>query len=708
MKRCVFPLLAVALLATLACSTSAQTEPELGPLDGYTRSDLQLISQESKDAWSPRWTGPIEAATILAWLQENGYPELLRDFNEDGEIDELDTIELADILGNGPMRTETPVGTNDARLVIGLARYVADHYPGQFVLKIYDAGFPAEFEAEGEEFAPNAIPGIELRLMGEPTLEAYKHELETAEGVIVGLEESENANTYLAGRSFLYEETSAGHTPVDLAWAEEDRFRPGHQGRVLETVATQDDRLYVDYRMGFTPAEFMLALSPIEAPGFTSMHYSCPPDALAYHVTTNPTPHGSLRVEECVIREGAVDIYVWIVTNIDFLWDGCGVCVFAVANSGLHAVAESGPPMWTFTESPGGWHWSAPMLSCGFEPGQTAVFIAVVPGPTTDAWVPAIVAGCGSPMSPETPFAPVRTTGPIEFDTEDCPDIELRVDDHGCTTLRDGTLQFTVWPLAIENVGGQSITSNFSVVAFAPGYSGSAGTTITGPLLPFDSGEIIDLDPLVFEIPAVEAPDPACPITIRVVADSSFAIAECFEGNNAVEFDECCPEGPGDERGACCFLDTGACAVMSEADCVAGGGIFEGLGTDCASVTCEPEDGDCPDLIVEILHVTCSCDQIVGGQMAEYNGSATVRVTNIGTAPSPSITNGLVFSPGGATKNVPALNPGEYATFYFHYTGTPRTCEDLVISAFAHVDPADTVTECDDGNNTDAHEEDCH
>jgi len=449
----------------------------------------------------------------------------------------------------------------------------------------------------------------------------------------------------------------------------------------------------------------MLALSPIERPRFISMSYNCPPDALAYHVTENPTPHGSIRVEECVLREEDVDIYVWIVTNIDFVWDGCGVCMFAVSNSGLHAIGKSGPPMWTFTETPGGWYWSAPALSCGFEEGQTAVFIVAVFGPTTDVWVPAIIGGCVPPFSLDDPIFGVRTTGPIE--SEECPDIALRVSDHGCSIEPDGSLKMTVWPSEIENVGGAPITSGFSVVAFAPGFSGSDGVSIAGPDLPFDPGDVIELPPLVFTIPAGEAPDPPCDIAVRVVADSSFAIPECTESNNTVEFLECCYGGPGNELGACCFPDTGACLEMSEVDCDAEGGVFEGVGTDCASVDCWPQDEDCPDLVAIIQHITCSCDQVVGGQMAEYSGNATVRVENIGSAPSPSITNGLVFSPGGDTKNVPALSPGGDATFFFHFEGTLRTCEGFTISASAQVDPSGAVTECDEGNNTDSDEEDC-
>ena len=189
-----------------AFSLASWAQPEVLP--GYERSDLHLISQESLPHWTPEWTGPIQGATLLAWLHDNGYARLLRDFNGDGEIDELDTIELANVLGRGLMGTETPIGTTDVRLVVGLARYIADLYPDEFVIKIYDAGFPTEYTQQTRSpFAPDAIAGITMSIEGEPSIDAYEWEMETAEGVILGLEEEERKNTYLSGRSFLYSQT---------------------------------------------------------------------------------------------------------------------------------------------------------------------------------------------------------------------------------------------------------------------------------------------------------------------------------------------------------------------------------------------------------------------------------------------------------------------------------------------------------------------
>ncbi|MCK5247083.1 hypothetical protein KAR02_09305, partial [Candidatus Bipolaricaulota bacterium] len=318
MRRCAFLVVLFMGLGLLSFTGSAQVEA----LQGLILTDLQLISQESLPHWTPAWTGPIQGATIAAWFAEHGYPALLHDLNGDGVVDELDTVELANDFGLGVMQTETPRGTTDVHLVVGLATYFANIYPDEFVLKIYDLGFPAEFAAQGYgAFAPDVIPGIILELKEEPSIEAYIHELSYGEGVIVGLEEGEvDRNRYLSGRSFLYEQTPQGYTPLDFAWAKEDRWEDGLQGQVLETVGKMDNRFYIDFQGDWVPVEFMLALSPLVEREVETEEYWCPEDAIAYDVTTTMLgDYGEIQVEECVIRDGDVDVYIWVVTNISFL-----------------------------------------------------------------------------------------------------------------------------------------------------------------------------------------------------------------------------------------------------------------------------------------------------------------------------------------------------------------------------------------------------
>lgn len=594
MKRSALGLFAVALLlVVIGWSISSQVE-ELEPPIGYMRSDLQLISQESKATWSADWTGPIQAATMMAWFHEHGYSRLMQDFNGDGVIDELDTIELADIFGRGSMQAGLADGTDDARLVFGVAEYVAGLYPGEFVLKIYDLGFPNEFVAAGfPTFAPDAIPGIELALVNEPSLYAYEYELETAEGVIAGLEQRENGNTYLSGRSYIVEKTPEGYTPVDLAWSEENRFLTGHQGKVLETVAKEEDRLYLDYRFGWTPVEFMLALSPLVPPGLTSGHHDCPEDAIGYHVDTYDLDYGTIRIEECVTREGDFDTYSWTVSNISYVWNDCGLCRFAVASSGYTSVAHSGPGLWTFSEWPYAWEWQAPLGDCGIQVGEMATFSVTVPGPTVDIYVPAAVGACPSPPPPPNgvirklngstlellPFHKIRTTGPgitgacclpdgscVDTDSPncaamsgdfhgngtscdttrcpqevDCPDLVVEFLERGTYCAQIGATA-PAWEIhavvRATNIGTATANSSFIKVVVS-----SPWGTQSGHVGPLDPGEFEDLS---FQWTLGPNAPPQCSAELRAEVDAlPERIDECCEDcedNNEASTTINCPD----------------------------------------------------------------------------------------------------------------------------------------------------------------------
>jgi len=692
MKRLGFALLGIILGVVLVGGVAA-AQPEL--IEGFALYDLQLISQESLPHWTPRWTGPIHAATILALLAEVGHPALMEDFNGDGLIDELDTIELADNFGLGIMKTETDVGTNDARLVIGLARYAGEKYPGEFVLKIYDDSFPQEYRAEtGNPFDPGAIPGIYLQLMTEPALDAYKLELESLEGVIVGLEaDPDRNNTYLSGRSLLFEPTPAGETPVDFAWSAEDRWEPGLQGQVLETIGRMDDRFYVEFRGDWTPVEILLALSPWDRPGIDDTPYSCPPDALAYDVTTTTTPHGTVEVEECVEREGDVDKYTWTVTNIDYLVDGCGICMFAVPNHGLPILAHDEPAGVAFTASPWALRWFAHLGSCGILPGDSGVFSASFPAPTVDVPVPAAVGGCITPAPCALSTIEVdgiRTTGPAVL--EDCPDLVVTIDDVSCVYEPKAgapmtTYVLTVWT-TVTNVGGLPVTVPTAVEL--EGLGPFAGVVDGFPAPPLAPGAS---HPVTLQI-TVTSDVPPCPLGFVVRADALNDVVECDE-DNAV-FDETCCTGPSDEIGACC-LPTGACIDVPESECFAVGGDFHGAGTTCATTDCS-EPGECPDLIVEIVNADCECDYSAA-QMAEYEYSVSARVTNIGGAPSPATT--AVMSPGGDSATVPALaSGGSHIIHLSHTFESGRKCVDVAVMLV--VDVVVVPGECNANNNTDA------
>jgi hypothetical protein len=528
--------------------TSFVTVPQPQPLDGLAISDLELISQDSKPGWSDRWTGPIQAATILAWFHDHGYPDLLRDFNGDGVIDELDTIELADILGVGLMGTDTPRGTTDVRLVVGLAQYIAQRYPDEFVIKIYDLGFPSEFAVDGPgTFAADVIPGIELTLKSEPSIEAYQYELRSAEAVIVGLEEDpDENNTYLTGRSFLFEETSDGYTAIDLCWAEEDVWESGTQGQVLETVAKMDDRLYVRYNGAWTPAEFLLALSPTTERELGEGRHECPEDAVAYDVTTSSTSNGNVEIEECVTREDDVDTYTYTLTNVSFQTaDGCGVCSFVVPNAlGLPTIAQTGPPSWPFSSIPSAWAWWAPLGSCGILPGQSAVFSVSVPGPTVDTQVLGGAGECPPAHPSVSALVPVvihavHTTGPgeelidvvveeppVNGDGEGCPDLIVEIIEDSCTESWEPGWDWTLKTIAVsarvENIGSEP-TSQPAAVSASSSTHPWATTTMVPALGPGETKTVSFSYDFVWG---------ASSVSYTVTVDPYGLIDECREDNN--------------------------------------------------------------------------------------------------------------------------------------------------------------------------------
>lgn len=655
MKRYAFLVVLFVSLGLLSFTGSAQVDT----LPGLILTDLQLISQESLPHWTPEWTGPIQGATIAAWFAEHGYPALMHDFNGDGEIDELDTIELADNLGRGIMRTETPRGTTDVRLVVGLANYFAEYYPDQFVLKIYDLSFPHEFAAQGYgTFSPEAIPGVFLELMEEPSIAAYIHELSYGEGVIVGLEEGEgDRNRYLSGRSFLYEQTAEGYTPLDFAWAKEDRWEPGHQGQVLETVGKTADRFTIEFQGSWVPVEFMLAISPLVEHEMVNETHTCAENAIAYDVTTTMVgDYGEIEIEECVLRDGDIDIYIWTVTNISFMKDGCGLCFFRIPNPGLATVFHIELSPWVFTSFPGSWIWWAPGGSCGLLPGQSAVFVVAVPGPTIDTWVVANIGQCMPPIGTVPLLFRVETTAPggpdDDIPHDRCPDLVIRVLDESCVydTL-EGVYHLTIWADVI-NIGSEPVTSSFDVLLAGTSHPGSDTVTVTvpPPVLPGGTVPVT----LSFTVPPEPTGGAPCPINYELMVDSGYDVTECNESNNLVYGDECC------------------------------------LGT-------PDEEEDCPDLTVEMRSVTCEMDRKRG----IYEITVTALVRNVGTL---TITDPIWVEADcdrGADSNVihTDLAPGasvitEFSiTFSINEPGCP-------IEVIVEVDYLDFIDECDETNNT--------
>lgn len=654
MKRCKILIILSIGLSLLSVGAAAQ----LDTLPGLILTDLHLISQESLPHWTPAWTGPIQGATLCAWFAEHGYPALLNDLNGDGEVDELDTIKLADDFGLGVMRTETPRGTTDPRLIVGLAQYIGGFYPDEFVLKIYDPSFPMEYESQGYgAFAPDAIPGILLDIRPEPSIAAYMEELAGGEGVIVGLEQDEaDRNRYLAGRSFLYEPTAEGYTPLDFAWAAEDRWEDGHQGQVLETVGQMTDRFTVEFQGDWVPVEFMLALSPQVEPSVETEEHACPEDAVAYDVTTTTLDGGDIEIEECVIREGDLDIYIWTLTNISYEKNGCGLCFFLIPNPGFPTVLHGELAPWTFTSAWGAWVWWLPVGSCGLQIGQSAVFMVAVPGPTVDEWIIANVGGCAVPGADAPSLYRARTTGPgiPDDDIPDdlCPDLFLRVLDESCVyNMREDVYDFTVWA-QVHNVGTDAVTSSFDVLLTGTSHGGGDLVTVTVPpnLGPGDSVPVT----LGFSIPPEPTGGAPCPMTYEMMVDSGYDVDECREDNNLVYSDICC------------------------------------IG--------EPDQGeDCPDLTMEIEEVEC----ILNRKDGVYELTVNAVLTNIGgvTVTDPIWTR-METARGDDSEIIHTdLAPGDSTDieYFISFSVNQPACPlDITVEA----DYVDFIDECLEDNNS--------
>ncbi|MCK5585838.1 hypothetical protein KAJ02_07170, partial [Candidatus Bipolaricaulota bacterium] len=358
------------------------------------------------------------------------------------------------------------------------------------------------------------------------------------------------------------------YTPLDLAWAEEDHWLSGHQGKVLETVGKMDGFFYLDFHTGWTQVEFMLALSPAVDPKGTSDPQGCPDDAIAYDImVTELGMYGSIEVEECVTRVGDIDTYTYAVTNIDFLYNGCGLCLFAVPKPlGLATLSHSEAAPWLYSLYPFAWVWRMPIGSCGILPGESAIFSVSVPGPTTDTNVVGVVSACGT-VSPDGVYhppeiAPIRTTGPGEPD-EGCPDLTVHYVDQYChCDPIEGNCALTVW-VDVENIGTAAVTDPFDIVLRSLDYlPANIGQTYTPPPV-LAPGDIWCVQ-LMISIPMGGE---LCPTSYEIYVDPEFVpdgfIKECNETNNSfIGSIDCYCE----ERGACCLPD-GSCAELTADEC---------------------------------------------------------------------------------------------------------------------------------------------
>ena len=497
---------------------------EIPPRESFEVSDLQLVSYAALPDGTEAYTGPVCTAIVLAWFGDHGFRALLPDLTGDGVIDEQDTVELARRLSSA-MRVRPDRGALDPWLVDTLARYVAERYPGEFTLKIYDDSFEQEYRAVmGKPFDPANYPGIKLEVKHNPTHGDYSEELLSAEGVILGIGREREVNRFFVGRSFKFDKQPEGW-PVDVVDTSDDPAQPGPQGQVFPTYMREGTTHWLFAYAGWQAMEIMLALSPVREPEPGETKHPCAPDAFGYDVTTVETDFGSFQVEECAVHDGDRDLYYYTVTNIDFLYNDCGICEFYIPNTGgLTTLAQWGPAGWLVNVwDPAGWSWTAPATSCGILPGESAVFGFAVPAPTTDVARPAAIATCilGGPVTHlDVRHIKFTTTGPeAEEEEEGCPDL-IVTNVTSCWTYNDQKQMVVEVKAWVKNIGTE--TAYHIRVCIKAG--SASAMVLAGTVAPGSTKSV--------SATLVLSPNMSFPIPVTVVADCTDKAEECDETNN--------------------------------------------------------------------------------------------------------------------------------------------------------------------------------
>ncbi len=251
--------IAAAVCVLLVSLVAAGAEP-------LVLDELHLIHWEQVPGGSPSFTGPVSAAVLMAWHAEHGYPALLPDLNGDGRTDEEDTILLARDFGEEMGCDVLEDRLADPFVAYPLARYVAERYPGEFRLLIYDESFPEEVERDlGQPFAPMEIPGIVLDVLEDPFFELYAFHLEAGRPGIVGVGfDVPEWNDFAVSRSYLPEEHPEG-VPVNLVCTGFETFAPEP---VWETLMRSEPDRWGLLRPDWIPFEtFILLIPETEAAG---------------------------------------------------------------------------------------------------------------------------------------------------------------------------------------------------------------------------------------------------------------------------------------------------------------------------------------------------------------------------------------------------------------------------------------------------------
>ncbi|MCK5827973.1 hypothetical protein KAH43_05540 [Candidatus Bipolaricaulota bacterium] len=224
----------------------------------FALEDVHLVSWDDLPEGYPSHTGPVSAAIIMAWHASHGYPQLLPDLNQDGSIDEDDTVLLAQEFTE-QMVPDTVDGIYAPTVIDVLASHVGARYPDEFTMLIYDLSFPQEYhDRKGHPFELWRYPWIGIELLEDPSHENYTHHLEQQEPGIVGYGYEPEVNQFSVSRSFNAHEGPEGW-PVDLV--NTDRVGLGPES-VWETALSWESNHWWFVSPEWIPFEIFIVLLP--------------------------------------------------------------------------------------------------------------------------------------------------------------------------------------------------------------------------------------------------------------------------------------------------------------------------------------------------------------------------------------------------------------------------------------------------------------
>lgn len=181
----------------------------------FVLEELHLISWQSLPEGHPSHTSAVSSAVLMAWHAEHGYPHLLPDLTGDGRRDGDDTVLLAQQFAEA-MAPDHRNGVYDPHVMDVLATYVAERYPDEFLLLIFDPSFADEYDTwMGRDYDADGYPGIEILLLGEPEYETFANLLEEYRPGVVGYGYEPEPNRFSVSRSREQAEGDSGG-PVGL------------------------------------------------------------------------------------------------------------------------------------------------------------------------------------------------------------------------------------------------------------------------------------------------------------------------------------------------------------------------------------------------------------------------------------------------------------------------------------------------------------